>query len=65
MPSEKRKMSEKPQNIEVCWSVGEFGQIDLNDERLNFRCHVLAEALVQQPTAPINLACEDWADSKA
>jgi hypothetical protein len=37
----------------------------LKDDRLKGRCQKLAEALGQQPTAPINQACEDWADSKA
>jgi hypothetical protein len=31
-------MSEKPQSAEICWAVEEFGQVDLKDERLNFRC---------------------------
>lgn len=43
----------------------EFAQIDLKDERLNRRCQKLADELGQQPSAPINQACEDWADSKA
>jgi hypothetical protein len=52
-------MTEKPQTAEISWAVEEFGQVDLKDERLNFRCQGLAEALGQQPTAPINQACED------
>lgn len=58
-------MTEKTQTAEVSWAVEELGQVDLKDERLNFRCSKLVEALGQQPTAPINQACEDWADSKA
>jgi hypothetical protein len=58
-------MAEKPQNVEISWSIEELGQVDLKDKRLNFRCQDLAETLGQQPTAPINQACEDWADSKA
>ena len=54
-------MREKP----ISWAVEEFGQVDLKDERLNLRCQELVEALGQQPSAPINQACEDWADSKA
>ena len=57
-------MSDKPKE-EVSWAVGEFAQVDLKDERLNRRCQKVADALGQQPTAPINQACEDWADSKA
>jgi hypothetical protein len=37
----------------------------LKDARLNRRCQELAVALGQQPDAPINQACEDWADTKA
>jgi len=58
-------MSEKTQTAEVSWAVEELGQVDLKDERLNIRCSKLVEAFGQQPTAPINQACEDWADSKA
>jgi hypothetical protein len=58
-------MIKKAQTVEVCWAVEEFGQVDLKDERLNFRCQELVETLGQQPSAPINQACEDWADSKA
>ena len=58
-------MTEKPQTAERSWAVEEFGQVDLKDERLNLRCQELAEDLGQQPTAPINQACEDLAASKA
>jgi len=58
-------LTNKPQIKEVSWAVEEFAQVDLKDERLNRRCQKLADALGQQPTAPINQACEDWADSKA
>ena len=58
-------MIAKPQAAEISWAVEEFSQVDLEDKRLNFRCQGLVEALGQQPTAPINQACEDWADSKA
>jgi hypothetical protein len=43
----------------------EFADVELNDARLNRRCQELAGALGKQPTAPINQACEDWADTKA
>lgn len=58
-------MASHPQNHEDTWAANEFAQIELNDARLNRRCQKLAAALGQQPTAPINQACEDWADSKA
>lgn len=58
-------MTEKAQTAEMSWAVEEFGQVDLKDKRLNFRCQELVETLGQQPSAPINQACEDWADSKA
>jgi len=47
------------------WAATEFADVELNDARLNRRCQELATALGQQPTAPINQACEDWADTKA
>ena len=47
------------------WAAVEFAEVELNDARLNRRCQELAVALGQQPTAPINQACEDWADTKA
>jgi hypothetical protein len=49
----------------TAWAEEEFATIDLNDARLNRRCQKLAGELGQQPTAQINQACEDWADSKA
>lgn len=58
-------MSDKPETAEVSWAIEEFAQVSLGDERLNRRCQKLADTLGQQPTAPINQACEDWADSKA
>jgi hypothetical protein len=39
--------------------------ITLADIRLNHRCQALARVLGEHPTAPINQACEDWADTKA
>lgn len=47
------------------WVTSEFADVELQDARLNRRCQALAVALGQQPTAYINQACEDWADSKA
>jgi hypothetical protein len=49
----------------VSWALEEFAQVNLDDDRLNRRCQKLAATLGQQPTAPINQACEDWAASKA
>jgi hypothetical protein len=51
--------------IEEQWAAIEFANVELNDARLNRRCQELAVALGQQPDAPINQACEDWADTKA
>jgi len=50
---------------EVNWAKDEFTEIDLADRRLNARCQQLAHTLGKQPMSPINVACEDWADSKA
>lgn len=47
------------------WAVEEFAQVELQDGRLNRRCQELAVTLGQQPNAPINQACEEWADTKA
>jgi hypothetical protein len=47
------------------WAAEEFAQVELKDARLNRRCQELAMALGQQPGAPINQACDDWADTKA
>ena len=47
------------------WAAIEFADVELKDARLNRRCQELATALGQQPSAPINQACEDWADTKA
>jgi hypothetical protein len=47
------------------WAAIEFADVELQDARLNRRCQELAVALGQQPTAYINQACEDWADTKA
>jgi hypothetical protein len=47
------------------WAAVEFADVELKDARLNRRCQELAVALGQQPDAPINQACEDWADTKA
>ena len=59
-------MSTTPEmNLDEQWAVVEFADVELNDARLNRRCQELATALGQQPSAPINQACEDWADTKA
>ena len=58
-------MPNKLHTKEVSWAVEELAQVNLNDERLNHHCQKLADVLGQQPTVPINQACEDWADSKA
>lgn len=58
-------MSDNPHTEEVSWALEEFAQVSLQDNQLNQRCQRLADALGQQPLAPINQACEDGADSKA
>ena len=47
------------------WAEEEFGAVVLADARLNRRCQMLANALCEQPTVPINQACEDWAATRA
>jgi hypothetical protein len=46
------------------WAIEEFADVEFKDARLNRRCQELAVVLSQQPNAPINQACEDWADTK-
>jgi hypothetical protein len=58
-------MSSELQPTEEAWAVAELAVINLNDKRLDRRCRKLAADLGQQPSASINQACEDWANSKA
>ena len=47
------------------WCDSEFANLDLGDSRLNSRLVQIAVDLSTQPSASINRACHDWADSKA
>lgn len=47
------------------WCDSEFAHLDLGDSRLNSRLVQTAINLSAQPSASINRACQDWADSKA
>lgn len=47
------------------WAMEEFNNLNLGDKRLNNRVVKIAEEFSEKPTAPINQACEDWADAKA
>ena len=58
-------MANKKKSGDISWTVEEFSKIDLEDKRLNKRCRKIASDLEQQPTEPINQACEDWMDTKA
>jgi hypothetical protein len=58
-------LASKKKSGDISWTVGEFSKINLPDKRLNKRCQKIASDLEQQPTDPINQACEDWADTKA
>lgn len=58
-------MTTKPNTSDPSWAADEFATVALNDPRLNHRCQVLAGVLEQQPTMPINQACDDWAATKA
>jgi len=55
----------KQKNNDTCWATKEFSKLSLKDKRLNQRGQKIAVALEQQPSEPINQACEDWADTKA
>ena len=58
-------MASKKKSGDISWTVEEFSKVNLQDKRLNKRCQKIASDLEQQPTDPINQACEDWADTKA
>jgi hypothetical protein len=58
-------LSNNHQTSDEQWAVEEFAQVELQDARLNRRCQELAAMLGQQPSAPINQACEEWPDTKA
>ena len=52
-------------SIESTWSEEEFDGIRFGDKRLDKRFKRVAMEFSAQPQAPINQACEDWADTKA
>jgi len=58
-------LASKKKSGDISWTVEEFSKVNLQDKRLNKRCQKIASDLEQQPTDPINQACEDWADTKA
>ena len=47
------------------WVIHEFARVQLPDERLRHRLHVIATAFAQKPTAPIPQACANPAEAKA
>jgi len=47
------------------WCEEELAGVNLGDKRLNVRLVDTAAKLAAQPLAPINQACDDWADTKA
>jgi hypothetical protein len=47
------------------WCEKEFTDINLGDKRLDKRLMDITVKLMAQPLAPINQACDDWADTKA
>jgi len=47
------------------WFRDEFSKIDFGDQRLNDRFLRTGTLLSEQPEAPINKACNSWADTKA
>ena len=58
-------MASKKKSGDISWTVEEFSKVNLGDKRLDKRCQKIASDLEQQPTDPINQACEDWTDTKA
>lgn len=51
--------------IEASWSYEEFKMISFGDKRIDRRFIKVAKELSAKPLAPINQACETWADTKA
>lgn len=47
------------------WTAYELSEIALGDQRLNWRLLDSAAKLAAKPSASINQACDDWADTKA
>ncbi len=47
------------------WCEEEFTDVDLGDKRLDKRLMDITAKMMAQPLAPINQACDDWADTKA
>jgi len=43
----------------------EFGSVNFGDERLNKRFVKVVERFAELPSAPINKACENWAETKS
>jgi len=60
----KPKIGEEKVSNDLSWAEQEFARLDLGDKRLNERLIDLANKFAAQPQAPINQACEDWADTK-
>lgn len=47
------------------WVASELSEVALGDKRLDWRLLDSAAKLAARPTASINQACDDWADTKA
>ena len=45
--------------------VEELQGMDLGDQRLNRRSHLVIEALAANPEASVNAACDGWSDTLA
>ena len=52
-------------DVDMHWCSEEFGDVKFGDKRLEARLVDTAAKLAAQPMAPINQACDDWADTKA
>ena len=47
------------------WCEEELAGVNMGDRRLAWRLVDTAAKMTAQPMAPINQACDDWADTKA
>ena len=60
-----RMTEETAKDLNKSWCEEEFESVEFGDQRLKNRLIKTAEKLSEQPSQPINQACESWADTKA
>jgi len=58
-------MNQVTMGTRIGWTNEEFSKIEFGDKRLKVRFLKIATQFSKKSEAPINQACEDWADTKA